>query len=214
MILSNQSAVMMICAKPHLLYIHKAANTPAEATINHRASGSPMAPAPEFDDDDPVCNDAPVPDAVDEDPPRAVDVLCEPVAPVESAPVPVAVVSAAAVIEAESPDCVVAAASLPASELAAVVGDPLCWSSPPAPAEVASGLLPPSEEPSPAAAEVGALLLPWGDVCAAGGAFSGVVVAAAGAVAGTVASVVGGTVTGARVVAKLEVDWTLTQSRS
>lgn len=77
---------------------------------------------------------------------------------------------------------------------------------------MASGLLP-SEEPSPPAAEVGALL-PWGDVCAAGGAFSGVVVAAAGAVAGTVARVVGAAVTGARVVAKLEVDWTLTQSRS
>lgn len=79
---------------------------------------------------------------------------------------------------------------------------------------MASGLLLPSEEPSPPAAEVGPLLLPWGDVCAAGGAFSGVVVAAAGAVAGTVASVVGAAVTGARVVAKLEVDWTLTQFRS
>lgn len=78
---------------------------------------------------------------------------------------------------------------------------------------MASGLLSPA-----GAAEVGALLLPpwpWGDVCAAGGAFSGVVVAAGGGgVAGTVASVVGGAVTGARVVAKLEVDWTLTQSRS
>lgn len=85
-----------------------------------------MAPAPECDDDDPVCNDAPVPEAVDEDVPRAVDVPCEPVAPAESAPVPVAVISAAAVTEAESPDCVVAAASLPAYELAAVVGEPPC----------------------------------------------------------------------------------------
>lgn len=108
----------------HPLYIHKAANNPAEATINHRASGTTKTPAPEFDEDDPVCNDAPVPDAVDEDAPRAVDVLCEPVASAESAPVPVAVMSAAAVTEAESP--VVTAASLPAYELAAVVGEPPC----------------------------------------------------------------------------------------
>lgn len=159
-----------------------------------------MDPAPDCDDD-PVCNDAPVPDAVDEELPRAVDVLCEPVAPVESAPVPVAaVISAAAVTVEDDPPSCVAAASLPGSELAAVVGDP-AWSVTAA-----------AEEP-PSSAEVGALS-PWEDVAAAGCAFSEVVVAAAGAVAGIVASVVGGTVVGARVVAKLEVDWTLTQSRS
>lgn len=175
---------------PDPFYSHKVASTPAAATINHRPSGT-MDPAPDCDDD-PVCNDAPVPDAVDEDPPRAVDVLCEPVAPVESAPVAVAAVISAAAVTVEDPLTCVAAASLPESELAAGVGDPT------------ESVPSPAGEPPPAA-EVGALA-PWGDVAAAGCAFSEVVVAAAGAVAGTVASVVGGAGVGARVVAKLEVD--------
>lgn len=129
---------------------------------------------------------------------RTVDRVFEPVpelVPVAS-PVP-EVTSEAAVTEPDDDPLVcVAAESLPASALPAMVGDPSCAELLPV---VASALL-------PTEVVVGVALVP-----SAGGADSaGVGVAVAGTVAGSVGDVVGGD----KVVAKLEVDLTLTQSRS
>lgn len=123
---------------------------------------------------------------------RTVDMPCDLVA--AEAPVPVV----SAVPEAEEVS-LPWAALLPASELA-VDEAPELASEAPSPVVAAEGETP--------AAVVGESVA-WAVVGAGAAVPSGVVFAAAVVVAGAAAAVVGG-----RVVAKLEVDWTLTQSRS